>query len=367
MITAIALENFRNFESFFTELAPVTLITGPNGAGKTSILEAIALFGGHRFTAVLQEMILWDTSYARVELGLQDDTYSMVRMVIQPKTVRVFGDDASITLSDVYARVPSVYFSPRIVSLLEDAPSLRRRFLDQLLMVISPYYREALKMYTQTLRQRNAALSRGNVAQHIIWEAALAEHGAFLTLARNWCVRELSSLFVPEGFLRYQMSPKSGGDLLPTEGTLSENISSTKDTLQSFLQDKWESLREKEIQVGFTLMGPQRDDWGVMRYKKDQSDVVSVGSFGSRGEQRMAVITLQRAALSLMAKILPVKPLWILDDVFSELDALNHSEISAIVDTYQTFVSAANDEYAGVRALLQRPDVHHINLKNGDV
>lgn len=362
MIRTISLENFRNFESFSANVGPITLITGQNGAGKTSILESISLFGGHRFTTVLREMIRWDTSYARIEVGLQDDTYSTLRMVVQPKTVRVFGDDSSITLSEANARVPSVYFSPRIVSLLEDAPSLRRRFIDQLLTTLFPDYREALRMYSQTLRQRNAALAQGNSAQHTVWEDALAEHGAFLTLARNWCIRELSRFFEPDGAMKYQMSPKSGSDLLPKEGTFSENLSSTKEPLQYFLQEKWRNLREKEVLVGFTLMGPQRDDWAVMRYRKNHSDAVSIGNFGSRGEQRMAVITLQHAALSLMEKTLPVKPLWILDDVFSELDTHHHTQITSIVDTYQTFVSAANSNYYGVEELLARSGVIHIDL-----
>lgn len=362
MIRTITLENFRNFERFETDFSPVTLITGPNGAGKTSLLESIALLGGHRFVSKLQEMIQWGATYSRIEAGVDNDTYSKLSMLIQAKTLRVFGDDAGLRLRDVYRRVPSVYFSPRAVSLLEDAPSMRRRFLDQLLITLLPEYEESLSVYAQTLRQRNAALAHRDSVQQSVWEEVLAVQGAFLILARNWCTRELSGALGFDGLVHYHMSPKSGDDLLPTVGSLTENVASMRRELQYFLQEKWRTLREKELQVGFTLMGPQRDDWAIMQQRKQSRELINVGIFGSRGEQRIAVIALQHAALDLLARMLPTKPLWILDDVFSELDKQNHRQIISIFDTYQTFVSAATMEYSGVSELLARSEVKHIAL-----
>jgi len=362
MIESISLEKFRNFNSFASELAPITLITGPNGSGKTSILEAIALFGGHRFTKTLKELIQWGETYARIEVGLQENTYNRLSLVIQQKTIRVFGDNNGLIMNEVYERVPSVYFSPRAVSLLEDSPSSRRRFIDQLLITLSPDYKESLRQYAHTLKQRNAALAQGYISQHSVWEDALSEHGAYLTLVRNWCLRELSRFFEPGGLVSYHMSPKSGSELLPDEGKLAENLLQAQVPLQQFLREKWHGLREREIRVGFTLMGPQRDDWAVMQQRNNAVEPINVGIFGSRGEQRMAVITLQHAALSLLEHVLPVKPIWILDDVFSELDTQHHSRITAIVDMYQTCISAANPDYAGVGELRARADVKHIAL-----
>lgn len=360
MITKISLESFRNFTKFSTELGPITVMLGHNGVGKSTILEAIALFGGYRFTKSLYEIIQWGMPFARTDLAVRDREYSSMRIVVRARNLSIVGDDQLISVNESAVCLPIVYFSPRTVTLLEDAPSSRRRFFDQVLSTISPEYRHALRVYQHTLRQRNASLKQSGASQHMVWEAALAENGSHVQIMRNWLARTLSQYLEFNGELMYHMSPQSGQPLLPQSGDWMDNIKTHGYQLQEFLNTKWSVLRERERQVGFTLMGAQRDDWLVTTGEKERP--INLGTFGSRGQQRMAIVALQFAVLRLLEDLLEYRPIWLLDDVFSELDTFHQEKVIKRLSQYQTVITSAHEDYPGIHAVRELSDVQTIRL-----
>ncbi len=360
MITKISLESFRNFTNFSAELGHTTVALGQNAVGKSTILEAIALFGGYRFTRSLSELIQWGKPFARTDLVIRDRAYSSMRVVVRLRNLSIVGDDQLISVNEGAACLPIVYFSPRTVTLLEDSPSLRRRFFDHVLSTISPEYRHALRVYQHTLRQRNASLKQSRASQHMVWEAALAEHGSYVQIMRNWLARTLSQQLEFNGELVYHMSPQSGQPLLPQSGDWVDNIKTHRQKLQEFLITKWSVLREREMHVGFTLMGAQRDDWWVTTVEEERQ--INLGTFGSRGQQRMAIVALQFAVLRLLEDLLEYRPIWLLDDVFSELDTFHQEKVIERLSQYQTVITSAHEEYPGIHAVRELSDVHTIRL-----
>ncbi len=75
-----------------------------------------------------------------------------------------------------------------------------------------------------------------------------------------------------------------------------------------------ESRLDRDVERGSTGLGPHLDEIGIAAGDRD------LRSFGSQGEQRLAVLSLLLAEADLIAEHRPSPPLLLLDDVLSELD-----------------------------------------------
>jgi DNA replication and repair protein RecF len=73
-------------------------------------------------------------------------------------------------------------------------------------------------------------------------------------------------------------------------------------------------LLGKEIEQGVSLVGPHRDDFAFV------ADGVDLNTYGSRGQQRLAVLALKLAEGQYMRAQTAERPILLLDDVLSELD-----------------------------------------------
>jgi DNA replication and repair protein RecF len=76
-----------------------------------------------------------------------------------------------------------------------------------------------------------------------------------------------------------------------------------------------EARLERDLERGVTGLGPHLDDVTVRSGERD------LRSFGSQGEQRLAVLSLLLAEAEVIAEQRSTPPLVLLDDVLSELDA----------------------------------------------
>lgn len=365
MLTALSLANFRNFETFsLTAIPQITVLIGPNGIGKTNVLEAVALLGGIplRRKSRPADMVRWGETLAAVEGRVEDDT---VRMVIQSGRIQYVLNTNVATMAQVAGLLPSIVFAPETVQLFVGDPGNRRAVLDRILMAMLPDYYEAYTNYMRVLKQRNAALRRGYVSQLGIWEEELARHAAVIMLCRQWLLTQLQTHIELSVRITYLASPRKVLPLLPETDDVRQLLRESAENVREFLHDKWATLREKEIAVGFSLMGPQRDDWLMEVVFNGSGEHINVGTYASRGQQRLAVIHLQHAALKLLSRETGQTPLWLLDDVFSELDEDHQRNIVSLGDTYQMFITTTNKDYAGIKHLMNQPHVLTVPLVRG--
>ena len=118
----------------------------------------------------------------------------------------------------------------------------------------------------------------------------------------------------------------------------------------------------KEVAVAATLIGPHRDDFGIViarseTTKQSVKEIATLPSvarndegwrdlarFGSRGEQRTATLTYKLAQLEYMAKVLGKRPILLLDDIFSELDAGHRAHVVEVVSKQQTIIATVELE-----------------------
>lgn len=321
----LKLTNFRNFENFRWEFEqPVTLILGPNGSGKSNLLEAIYFLatGSSSRTHKDHQVICWDQKIARIE-GMVDTTE--IAVIIQKSGKKLFINGKEKPLKDFLPRLYVVLFQPSDLNLLSGAPRHRRRFWNQLLSTYDYEYLHALSEYRKVLRQRNGVLGEEmlDVSLLEVLTQQLVEQGEIIQKKRAGAIDKLNDLLTTFDIsVEYQKSPRNGG-----------------------LVEKLHQLKDKERRIGFTLVGPQRDDFAVSgQYLTSDVRYSDLGTYGSRGQQRMAITRLKLAQLRIIEAEVGQKPILLLDDIFSELDREHQDEVVSVLHNQQAIVTSAHLE-----------------------
>ena len=346
----LSLYNFRNYVRLELDLPPgVMVLLGDNAQGKTNLLEAIYYLATSRspYTGTDRELVNWlsleqePLPYTRLvgRVARGDNSVLLEITVSQQaengsryqKQVRLNG--VNKRAMDLLGHLNVVLFVPEDVNLVSGSPSLRRRYLDAMLCQIDPHYCRTLAGYNQIVTQRNALLRDmgergGDPAQLVFWNERLVEHGALLIARRREAIDALDERAqaihgqLTDGsehlHLRYMPSVDLGE---PRRLAVAE--------VQAAYQAQLLSLRQRETAAGMTLAGPHRDE---MRFTIDDIDA---GVYGSRGQQRTAVLALKLAEVELMHNETGDYPVLLLDDVLSELDAHRRQFLLQRVDNGQ--------------------------------
>ncbi len=317
-LSDLTLTHFRSYTKRSFAFSPdTTLIIGPNTAGKTNILEAIMLLSmGKSFRADADaEMVQWKAEFGRVK-GTGGDT--TVEVVLTP-TKKFLVNGIPRRQIDFVGNLRAVLFWPEHLELVTDSPSLRRKYLDSVLIQVDREYRRNLLSYERGLRQRNRLLdliNEGKAHRHQLqfWDQLLIKAGGYLTDKRAALIDFINGYHV-SGIIYHVAYDKS----VISESRLAQ-------------------YKDEEVAAGSTLVGPHRDDFLVTKNDLDLS------KYGSRGEQRLAILWLKLAELSYIEKEAEERPLLILDDIFSELDVPHRELVLNLLDKQQTIVSSAEEE-----------------------
>jgi len=334
----LTLQNFRCFKKKTFEFSKqTTLIVGPNAIGKTNVLEAIYLLAtGKSFRAGKEvEMINYGEEVARVNGQLSDEKNLEILLTngeVQGKRTR--GKLYKINgvgkmWRDFAGNLKCVLFRPEDIDLISGSPSIRRDYLDLVLEQVDWQYRVCNLAYKKGLRQRNRLLKsiregKGKRAQLTFWNQLLIKNGQIVTKKRE----ELIEFF---------------NDFLANKTRSCINIEYDRSTIT---EQRLEKYAAAELAFGATLVGPQRDDV-QFRIKNQESRIKKVRNlalFGSRGEQRMAVLYIKMAEMEFITKKSGQKPVLLLDDIFSELDEKHRKLVVKIIDSCQVIITSTEVE-----------------------
>lgn len=365
-ILKLRLENFRNIKKRSFEFdSLVNVIIGPNASGKTNILESIFLLStGKSFKAKIEEeMINYDASLARVEGNLDSGSgghldgsdvggfrqTNSLEVVLTRGEIDIGGDrfekaprkkllinGLSRRLVDFAGNLKTVLFGPWDMDLVTQSPALRRKFLDNVLSQVDREYRRSILSYEKGLKQRNRLLLRIREeglsrSQLLFWDRLLIKNGDYISRKREEFIDFANKLEVD--------SPFDSFDLEYDKSAISEA--------------RLEQYAQEEVMAATTLVGPHRDDI-VFKAKNSNQKERDLSRFGSRGEQRMAVLWLKLAEFCFVEKNSGEKPLFLLDDIFSELDYEHRQIIFSLLrktDNYtgfslgQSIVTTADEHY----------------------
>jgi DNA replication and repair protein RecF len=291
----------------------LTVIHGPNGAGKTNLLEALylGLTGRSCRTRNDREVVRFGAEGLRVELDIEaaDGEHRLAVGYEPSQQRRLTADGAPVErLIDVPFRPLAIVFLPDRLELVKGSPGGRRAHLDQLVAALWPARAGVRAAYAQALAQRNALLGRvrAGIAQATAltaWDLELGRRAVELRSGRA-AAAELVASAVP------QIASELG---LDGEVVIAYRPRSRAETPEDFAAELSERL-EGDLARGFSGHGPHRDELAVTR------DGRELRSYGSQGEQRMALLALLLAERDALAALRDATPLLLLDDVMSELD-----------------------------------------------
>lgn len=334
-VDRLELTNFRNFQSLTLTFSPgLNLLIGPNAQGKTNLLEAIHFltttrsFRGSRNP----DLVSFGEPFARLAGG-------EVEIVLQPgeKTLKLRGKIARA--AEVLGVLRSVLFSPEDMTLLSGPPQGRRAHIDELISRLDRKYLLSLISYHKTLKQRNKLLwqireGRAKLSELTSWDEMLTRDGATILLRRQEVVAKLQTQLdqiSPSLFSGQKVSLKYQAKVTAKEGT----ERGFKEALTASLA----TSREAEINAATSLVGPHRDDWEVVLSGHH------LGRFGSRGQQRAAILALKLSEVTLNEAETGERPILLLDDVLSELDEEHQSRLLEEVGRQQTILSATSTSF----------------------
>ncbi len=336
-LRTVSLRGFRNFPALDLTLPDGgAIIVGPNGSGKSNLLEALyylEIFRSFR-GARDRELVTFGQDVFRIEACVECSG-SEIRLAAawqkstRKKKVTVDGREPE-RLSDALGKFGAVVFSLDDSKLVWGSPSRRRRFLDILLSVVEPGYVGTLQRYRAVVAQRNEALRQGRLEVARAWAEGMVEPGAQLMEARRAWVAASGA-----EFNRYHATIAGGAaaDLMyvPALGRLEpgDDAAPWQDRIRRALNESEES----DVRRGVTQVGPHRDDLAIRAVVDDGRERRDLRSYGSGGQRRTAAIALRLIEADTLADRLGSEPVYLLDDVFAELDEGRAARVLELLET----------------------------------
>lgn len=380
-VAHLSLTDFRNYAHADLALEPgPNLFVGSNGQGKTNLVEALgylSTLGSHRVSTD-HALIRQGQQAAIIRARLQ---HAERQVLVEVQLNRGTANRAQVNRSAIKTRelpryFSSVLFAPEDLALVRGEPSGRRRFLDELLILLSPRLSGVMADYDRVVRQRNTLLKSARASglkstqltTLDVWDDRLVDLGSQLIEARTRLVADLA----PEVTRAYesiagedhnagltnQLSIFGGGDgdeMDEGEGLC--DVISAQDAAVNF-KKSLERLRRNELDRAVTLVGPHRDDLVL------QLNRMPARGYASHGESWSFALSLKLAAAQILRRDSATgDPVLILDDVFAELDEARRERLAAAIgDVEQVLITAAvhDDVPPALRA-------HTVHIRKGTV
>ena len=336
MITKLKLYNFRSYNLHEVDFnSSGTVIAGPNGSGKTNLLEAIyAAMRGNSFRGSLSDCMKFNMKQTIVHL---EGNFGSRRLKLEKSHDKVskefiLNDNKSKVLS-CKNRLPVVLFEPSELRLISSSPARRRDFLDGLLSRLDPKYDTILRAFGRALLQRNELLKHPQENSQSWRNNLFAWDIKFVQYAAAACQQRTNFLFKHESAIKNLYESLAGK---PTALSIEYSASAPLQNYEQSLLDRLSKSREYEIATGFTSVGPQREDFTIFLHNQPAIKIAS------RGEMRTIMLAFKLLELDLQTNSAGNKPLILLDDVFSELDATREKLLQETIQNHQFIVTTTD-------------------------
>lgn len=367
--TSLSLKNFRNHSSTQIEWGKrLNIITGPNGAGKTNLIDAIHYLCMSRSFASTSDQYVIRSGEREFQVnGFFEGT---IRSGFKVTCTYSRGDGKNIQvndspldkLSDLIGMVPVVVLSPDDKKLTSDGPAERRSFLDAFISQLSKLYLKDLIEFRRVVKQRNALLSNQSLSLSTLealidpWNEQLIQLGSSITFKRAQVLRSFSS------YLDLGYETIAGiGHKPGIEYKSSVHDTTSLESIQNEFSQivRADLARERERQL--TLNGPHRDD--ILFYLND----MELRKFGSQGQHRLFALALKLAQRSYYEHELDDLPIFLLDDVFGDLDPHKTGVLIEMLrqQNGQTFITAANKNLFTNFVEPNEHEIHYYQVETG--
>lgn len=334
ILTDLRLQQYRSYDDASFELGPgVNIVVGPNAAGKTNLLEAIMVASvGKSYRARDITLLQRNAQWARIDAHTSENALRTVKFQydVAGRLQKNFEiDEKTIKRLTQQHIQPVVLFEPNDLQLIESEPSLRRTYADNLIEQYAVGYEQHRAHYKRVLSQRNALLKQGSrsSSQLFAWNLRLVDLGERLVSERLALIALINDKIADI----YQSV--AGHD---KKVRLVYESSIPLDNYGTSLLRKLEVNTDLDLARGFTGSGPHRDD--IVVYFGDSPALDSA----SRGEIRTLLLSLKIIELEVLEQKRGVRPVLLLDDVFSELDGARRKALTTYLKDYQTVITTTD-------------------------
>ncbi len=365
MINQISVFGFRNLVDQHLRLSPrLNLISGSNGQGKTNLLEAIYVVSLSRSfrTSHFRDLIRHRESQflvsGEVSSGNAVTKLSFERGV---ESKRFCVNGIRRDLFEYFGYLSVVAFSAGHVELFRGDPEQRRRFIDRGLYLVQPSHLKRIAQYTRAVRQKNsllrdsASIYNGNTADVLdVWDLQIVDLGARIIHTRHAYIERIRSKLAACDQL-------FGPEAIDTKYLAANEISSTASLadIQLQLSTHLKAKRQSEFRLGRCLVGPHRDE--IVLTVDDQP----MQRYASAGQQRSALLALCLAQMDVYFEDCGAYPVFLIDDVDSELDVFRMNELLRVLeDRTQIFVTTSKPEFVRIH---NSDNARHFRISSGRI
>ena len=330
IINSLELKDFRNYKELRIDFdAGVNILYGDNAQGKTNVLEAVyytATTRSHKGSKD-KDVINFDAQEAHIKTIINKDGLERrIDMHLRrAKSKGIAVDKVRLKKAvELLGILNIVLFSPEDLSIIKNAPSERRRFVDMELCQLDQIYLYDLNNYNKIVNQRNKLLKDAAYNPEYrdmikIWDNQLLSYGKKIIERREKFIGQLNEII--EG-----IHAKLSGEKERLKIKYAPHV-----TVDEF-EDKLKNSLDRDIKLKMTGTGPHRDDF--IFYAND----IDIRVFGSQGQQRTAALSLKLSEIELVKQITRDNPVLLLDDVLSELDSNRQTYLLNNIGGIQTII-----------------------------
>ncbi len=363
LLSSISLKNFRLHKNIQIDFAKkLNYIVGGNGQGKTTILESIYYLCTTKSfcTRIDVEAINLNENALEASGVFENRTNQTATISFSSsdsKKTYMLNDKKVSKHSDIIGKFPVVLLTPSDHSITQGMPSERRRFIDSVISQASETYLQILMEYNRVLKQRSYLLSAmrekpGQLYDELeAWNEKLIQNGSEIIRHRKKFIEEFN-LYVRDSFFRIMED-----DEVPSL-TYFTLYGYEGDNIREMFFDLLKEKEKEEIRRATNLVGPQRDD---ILFNINN---LNLKTYGSQGQHKTFQTALRFAEFYYLKEITGTSPIFLLDDVFGELDANRSFKISKYLgEVGQAFITLT--DFGNFEFLKVSDEDKVIKLNNG--
>jgi DNA replication and repair protein RecF len=239
--------------------------------------------------------------------------------------------------AEMIGRFRAVLFHPEHLELVKGSPELRREFLNIAIAQNDASYLAVYAAYKKILDERNSCLkmmARGlpvSEDELYVWSIKLAEAAAVVAARRYEYIARLAPHAA--GIL----SDISGGREALEISYKCEIPEKSIPICSEMYAKLFTSDIRREVAAGFTVFGPHHDDIRLMLCGHPARE------FASQGQQRSITLALKLAEGEVSREVGGEYPVFLFDDVMSELDTGRRQYLLSALGERQLIVTACDD------------------------
>lgn len=339
-VDSLELKDFRIFSELELNFKNgMNVISGKNGSGKTSIIESIFLSctkSSFRYFSNSNELIKNNTDFSNIHLDVHVNKriFNIITKIYKEKPLIIEVNNKKSKPSQYKELFQICVFTPDDLQIIKNSSSERRKFFDIAMCQVFNSSYTALKRFNTILKNRNSLLKSRNYSK--------TEKEVFDIQYINSAIEvnkyrlEIIKLFNENLSFHYDEISSLNSNIEIILNVNGINCLEIDQIIQEY-QKQYDRLFNAEVDRGYSLFGPQRDE---IIFNIDSKDARVQAS---QGEQRTIALALKLSNIDIIEKKLNIVPLLLLDDVVSELDGTRREKLLEVALKGQSIITTTEN------------------------